>query len=254
MALDFTTSASDAVTITQNGSIDDLSAASYMVWHYPKSITGESQLVSKHTRKDFRLTDPRYRMDVARATTSLVIRVHTSNIGVFATNKWIFIAMVYDTAGSNADQKFWFGDLATPAVEPSPYLDQITGSGAVTSDADRDMVLGNLVSARAFDGNIAFVHITNVVLTEAQIREQQFRPHVLPSSVVFVHLGFNGTGTQADWSGNGNNGAVTNSAVIDHVPLGPLFGFGMMEAGPAAAGATFDTPVLGASMVGILGG
>ena len=32
-------------------------------------------------------------------------------------------------------------------------------------------------------------------------------------------------GTQPDWSGNGNSGAVTGATVADHVPLGPPFGF-----------------------------
>ena len=66
------------------------------------------------------------------------------------------------------------------------------------------------------------VHNTDLAL--AEIQRQQFRPHPLASTLVFCMLGYAGTGTQPDWSGNGNNGTVTGATVADHVPLG-AFGF-----------------------------
>jgi len=62
-------------------------------------------------------------------------------------------------------------------------------------------------------------------LSLGEIRSLQFHPRVLSGCVLYSHYGFNGTGTQPDWSGKGNSGTVTGATVSNHVPLGSPFGF-----------------------------
>ena len=47
---------------------------------------------------------------------------------------------------------------------------------------------------------------------------------------MFTHYGFNKVAAQPDWSGAGNNGTVGGSpTVVDHVPLGPPFGWDVVS-------------------------
>ena len=91
-------------------------------------------------------------------------------------------------------------------------------------------------------GRMGFFHVISSELTLNQIIAQQYRPHVRSDSQVFMHLGFNGTGTQPDLTGKGNNGTVTGAVVADHVPLGPPFGFDIPWAPVAVAAAAGSFP------------
>ena len=63
------------------------------------------------------------------------------------------------------------------------------------------------------------------MLSLAEITQHWMRSQNHANSKVLMHVGYNGTGTQADWSGHGNSGTVTGATVSAHVPLGPQFGF-----------------------------
>jgi hypothetical protein len=74
-------------------------------------------------------------------------------------------------------------------------------------------------------GRIGMVHVVNTRLTLGQMKAQQFAPHVIPGSVLYTRLGWNGTGTQADWSGGQNNCTVTGATVGNDVPIMPFSAF-----------------------------
>ena len=60
----------------------------------------------------------------------------------------------------------------------------------------------------------------------AQMQALQFNLHPTTNTLLLSHYGYNGTGTQPDWSGNGHNGTVTGATVADHVPMPPAFPYG----------------------------
>ena len=62
-------------------------------------------------------------------------------------------------------------------------------------------------------------------LSLGELKTQQFAPHPVSETVLFVPLGFNGTGTQADWSGNGNNCKVTGATQSADVPIATFSAF-----------------------------
>jgi hypothetical protein len=160
---------------------------------------------------------------IARATLAQLAFAPFANFAAgVTTGKWIFIAATWDTGGAATDQKIYVGDLDTLAAEPSSYTTQRVGTGAVTSNATANCYAGNTEGATAqrLDGRLAHLGlVSGTLLTLGQIHTQQFRRHPIANTVLFCEYGYNGTGTQPDWSGSANSGAVTGATVIDHVPI-----------------------------------
>jgi len=211
-------------------SLDDLDTATVLAWVYPTATSVgfvEGKYASPCCSTGYRWLVPGF-----HANASLDVRVDraTSDLGMTAlslmtANAWQFIGAVWNTGGTDADQKLFRGTLTSIATEPT-YNIQTVGSGATVSDAGGTLVVGNREGADFnFPGRIAWVGIWNRALTNGEVRAQQFRPHPTSGCVLFTHYGFNGTGTQPDWSGSANSGTVTGATVIDHVPLGAPFGF-----------------------------
>jgi hypothetical protein len=160
---------------------------------------------------------------VVRATTPL--QVTTDNPPGVASGAWAFIASSWNTAGANGDQHLYSGSLSLVVAEVGSYVTRVVGSGALQENPAEPGILGNRgAGSRQFDGNIATVLIFSHQLSLGEIRAQQFHPHLVSGCVGFWHLGYAGTGTQPDWSGNGNHGTVTGATVGVHVPLDPPFG------------------------------
>lgn len=229
MALDFDSASSDKINVGSGTSLDNLTTGTYLSWVFLRSSPAHDGAISwkglaASGSRQFRFNSGgSLLLAIFRATTNTQIEGTPSAIGF---DKWSFVATVHNTGGANGDQKLFGGDLSTIAAEPSSYISQSVGSGAVGDNSSTDMIIGNReTNGRNFEGLIAWIGIWNRVLTLGEMQAQQFRPHVTSGCVLFTHCGYNGTGTQADWSGNGNNGTVTGATVADHVPLGPPFGF-----------------------------
>lgn len=152
-----------------------------------------------------------------RATTDLN---YTSSNTPFSSSSWKFLAVTFhSTNSSNNLVHIYVGSLSTLATEVT-YVVRIDGSGAFASDSGESWRVGNLkAESGAIQGTIAYTQVISDELSLAQIRALQFRPRVIPNTKLFLNLGFNGTGTQTDLSGNGNNGTVTGCAVDAHVPI-----------------------------------
>ena len=229
MSLSFTRLSTDHVDHGSNASLDTLGAGVYMMWMFSgASADVDWQLFEKNESATKSALNPDFNWgaEIGRDSVDLLVRANIGNFASYGAAKWLFLAFAFDRTGADGDQKLLMGDLTTAATEPSTYSTQTVGSGNFVADASNSLIVGNQAAGnRGVEDSIASLHLCNVLLTNAQIRAQQFRFRKLLSSVILCEYGWNGTNLQPDWSGNGNNGTVTGATVSDHVPLGPLFGF-----------------------------
>jgi hypothetical protein len=233
MALTFGAVASDRVQLAHAASLADIAAGTYLSWIRPTGNTAFRRLYQKNN-----VASAAYRIfahgntptaqigfEVGRATVACQAYGNCANFAAYSLNAWTFCAARYDTAASNGDQELYVGNLTTPLAEPSAYAVQQVGSGTVTADAGSDPRVGNnAADTGALQGDMAFFGLWNRYLTYGEMLAQQWHPHPTEGCVVFLMLGWNGTSTQPDWSGNLNNGTVTGATVAAHVPLRALYG------------------------------
>lgn len=224
-----------------NAVLDNLNVGTFLAWVYPTNVSTSARVIvikglgaSGRRALEIRdLADGDLRVQVARATTTLEAR---SQSGVVTANEWQFLGTGFDANGVDADQELYRGTLGSSVAEISSYAAQSVGSGATGDNSAKNQFVGNReTDNQGFVGRIAWVGMWNRKLTLEEIRAQQFRPHVTSGNVFFMHVGFNGTGTQPDWSGNLNNGTVTAATVVDHVPLPLPFAYLGGWLGPRSA-------------------
>lgn len=226
MALDFS-GASDKVNFGSAAVLDALSIgpSTLLMWVFPDASppAADGTFVRKSTTGFTFNPDStgNIQLSITRGTQGLLAQTALANMATYGASKWCCIAATWDSTGANGDQQLWHGDLATPIAEASAYSGvQRVGSGTVTDTTALDFLVGNAsTNNRLFDGKVGFIAAWSRRLTLEELIAQQFRPHVTSGCVLFCHLGYNGTGTQPDWSGNGNAGTVTGTAVASHVPL-----------------------------------
>ena len=139
-------------------------------------------------------------------------------------NTWVYVAVTFDDALAT-EVGIYTGSLSAIATEVS-YNTTTNGSGTPTSDAGVNLYVGNLERAptNPFNGREDNIRIWNRRLTLEQIQQTQFDYEAQPSGLVLFSI-YDGTGQQADLSGNGNNGTVTRATQADSAPLGMPFGF-----------------------------
>ncbi len=241
MALDFTGDATDRVEIAAADSIDDLTAFSHWQWINLDASADNRRAWSKNGDAGSQLVlnaSEAIGVEIQRATTDAVIVTPT---GQFSTGEWTCICFTYDETDG---PRVFTGNLTTALTEVS-YTTRTVGAGSTNADNAGPLNIGNRASgdAKSPDGRIAIHRLFNTRKTLAQLQAQQFRPYPTSDLVLYQILGFNGVGTQPDYSGNGNSGTVTGATQADHVPLGPPFGFDapvVFAAAAAAAGAISD--------------
>jgi hypothetical protein len=139
------------------------------------------------------------------------------------TKDGTFIAASHssDVAGASTIKVF-SGDLTTAVTEPTYSLQQTGSNGAPDADAAYDLYIGNLARATTlpFKGRIDRAGVVRRALTVEELTKIQFGtiPECnVPDTLVLYDI--NGTGSQADLSGNGNTGTVTTASVADGAPL-----------------------------------
>ena len=221
MSLNLSDNSTDRINHQSGTSLDSLSTGTYIAWINVRDVANTFRdFGSKGVNVQFfrrGVDGTRLACFFARATDGQVVDIGTGNI----TTGWNFIAFTWDLAGTPA--AYW-GNLSTLVTDKS--FGTNNGSGAKEDDSGDDFLVGNGASiSTAAPYDFAWVGVWNRQLTLGEIVRQHFlRPHKTNGNVLFTHYGFNGVGTQADWSGNGNNGTVTGATVAAHVPLGPPFG------------------------------
>lgn len=217
----------DRLTITNSGSIGSLSTLTYVFWVYPSSIGANRTITSRVTAlggvKHVVGIDASGNVE-GRFRRTGSVSVYTSNDTPLSANTWCFIAVTFD-AGASAGQiqNIYKGYRMSPAVEVS-YGTTTDGSGTADPDNGNLFLGNNNGSATGWQGSIAFFGMWNRVLSLQEIQDQQFTPHITSGNVVFMNLGFNGTGTQYDLSGNGNNSSSIVGATVS--PVGPPISIG----------------------------
>jgi hypothetical protein len=221
MALTF--NSTDVVTVSDHSSIQNLLDATRLFWVYLTSDGTAYWFLQKgdppfHFR--WLAAANEWRLQHSRATTPQHIQVDETAVSAYGLNKWLFFAVVGDST-TDANNKFYLGDLTTPASVATSYITQSAGSGTITSDASIDLLIGNsLLTTTSVTGSMAHFHLIDAQLTQEQIWQQQFHPHVLADSKIFMHLGWpNATGTQVDYSGTGNDGTATGTVYTAHPPV-----------------------------------
>lgn len=135
---------------------------------------------------------------------------------VVALNTPTFIAATLDT-GAGTYVKLYKGTVASDVAEVSGYTTSTNGTGAASTDASYDMMVGNLQRTlnTPFLGRIHRGGVVNSVLTQAQLLSIQRATSISGCNVTNTQLLFNyDDDPTVDHSGNGNTGTVT-SAVDD---------------------------------------
>lgn len=242
MSLLFGAVNTDRVNCGSGTTLDNLTALTLMAWVYPTSNVSNKGIVNHFQGA----ADSGWELYTADALGNIALEWagdtycfgQSTTTPLSSLNTWAFLA---GCATFTAKPRLYTGTLAALASEVT--YDVVYTAGITRhDDAARNLMLGNKDTAAtnlAFTGRIAWVGVWNRELALGEVQAQQFAPHVTSGCVGFFHLGFNGTGTQADWSGNGNNGTVTGATVAAHVPLRPPFG------GRAGWRGNYKTPAAG---------
>lgn len=223
MSLTLGAAASDKVNYgNAGGDGGSITIFTLYMWIYPTTITVGRRMFSKVAsggagQCSFFNTSGgtnRIRTFVDYVTTDASAISASNSI---STNSWQFFATTFD--GTNAP-KIYSGNLSTAAAELS-YFSQAAPSGSRVSDSNGNAYVGGDDTATdAFQGRIAIVNwIVGTALTLPQIKSHQFFPRKHVNSKLLTFLGDNGTGTQPDFSGNGNSGTVTGSSRSDNPPI-----------------------------------
>ena len=216
MALNFN-GTTHQVDFGSAGSLDDLGPCTFMFIYRPTTVDTTFRYL--------------WRKNVGPGGTSInhhdsdleFIRGYsTTNMIAFSTGDIISAGNWYITffvdGGVGVAPRIYHAQLGNTLTEPS-YAQQDTPVGTLGTDASASALVGLRDSTRRFIGDIAVVSVWEEVLSLDQCKQQYWRAFTTANSRLLTHLGFNGTGTQADWSGNLNTGAVTAATVTDHAPL-----------------------------------
>jgi hypothetical protein len=225
MSLLFTDASTNKVDFGSAASLDNLGTATVLMWVYPTSVANALRHVL--TKANAGGPNGWALFKTGANGTSWALHRHRATNpqqvilpGVTA-NEWQLLGWVFNIPAGNP--KAFRGTLASivSEVTNSP----VNGAGTQVDDSASDLDLGARdTGSDAAPMRVGWVGIWNRELSLGEIRDQQFRPHVTNGCVLFQAPGYAGTGTQPDWSGNGNAGTVTGATVAPHVPLGPLFG------------------------------
>jgi hypothetical protein len=229
MALLFTSGSNDRVNFGSGATLDNVTTGTTVAWVYPTSLAADQRFWQKGLAgtgnywgfaPDFSVGSGTLGIEIQRATSNCEA---ISVTGTLTANVWNFVCATWNTGGAAGDQRLYVGTLTANAAEAS-YSSQTAGSGSVGDNSGADLIGCNRSTGGiALVGRMAVVALWNRQLTLGEIIEQQWRPRPTSGCVLMAHLGYNGTGSQPDWSGNGNAGTVTGATVIDHVPVASPF-------------------------------
>lgn len=231
MSLLFTENSTNRVAL--GTALGGWTAGSWVFWYYPISLAGTLRNIIQFYTGAFPVpalasggtSSDELRMTWRRSSggSNMIYETNNANITV---NKWWYVGATVDQGlGAGVKAKFYLGDLSTLATLRTNGT--TTDPAGFTSNTGSTMYVGdNNIDSTSNGMQIACLQFfPGAVLTEAEIQRHQFQfvKH-LSSCRLHMHFGFNGTGTQADWSGFGNSGTVTGATVAAHVPFRPWFG------------------------------
>ena len=223
MSLTFGAETENRISCGSEAGIDD-TIQTVLLWVRVTTLTGGRCFISKRraaSADGWRFSLLGTAGDISYFhETSLTNAEYNSNNTPVAVNVWTFVAVTITRATFVAD--IYTGTLSAPATEVT-YGTATAGTGTNTSDASRSLFIGNMddaTPAQAMPGQIACAAVYSSILTLAEIVDWQFNPRAGANCLGFWCLGFDGAGTQADWSASGNNGTVTGATFSTQSPFG----------------------------------
>ena len=198
-------------------SLDDLGPTTWMFIYRPSTLdTTFRYLLRKvssgtgtninHNNSDLEFT--------RNYSTTAMVALSTGD--VISADNW-YVSFFVD-GGASVAPRIYHAQLGNALTEVS-YGQQDTPVGTLTGDAAGSALVGFRDATRRFIGDIAVVKVWEEAFSIDQCKQQYWRGSPTANSRLLTQLGFNGTGTQPDWSGNLNTGAVTAATVTDHAPL-----------------------------------
>src|SRR3990167_4230892 len=234
MALSFGSWTTNKVNVGSNSVLDNPAVGTLFAWAYPTSFVANAGFYGKGAGLFSR--NPTFTLSGTAGAISFIINRASTHLTIISgssflsTNLWQCVTAVWNVNGVNGDQRLYVGNLTTAIAEVGSYANQAVGLGTPVDRSADDAAIGNrdATASNGFSGFLALIAIWDRVLSLDELVSIQFRPRVTNGCVGFWCLGYNGTGTQPDWSGNANNGTVTGATVADHVPIpfrrsGPLY-------------------------------
>lgn len=233
MSYDFTYDSTDNVNFGRDSSLNNLAAATYILWIQINTFANWSTLFKKlsDTNNGMRAIELSNTvgdiMFTVRTASPLSADILTWTIPNYAADKWLFLACTYDLSAPSGQRiNAYGGDLNNIAS----YVSQGgSGSGTVVrDDSDGDLLLGGIPpSLLTPEFKCGFLAAFNSVFTLAEIQQQQYRANPSRSDcVLFTWPGKHGITNVPDFSGLGNDGTATGCTLsTTGLPLGPPFGF-----------------------------
>lgn len=224
--LTFGAATSNNVVIADSVSTDISSGTSFtwIAWHYPTTQTSGRRIFAKTNTPVTTEAEMHWWASDTNDFQGTVGRV-TSNAGSNTTgvnvplNAWHYVCMTYD---ESAGVHIYVGNLTTNVAEAAYSGTPAVGSGA-TVDMNSAMTYGGDAAAfnLAYQGRIGFFGMWNRVLTLGEMLSVQFGTSIPSGNVVLHYVGYNGQGTQIDFSGNLNHGTVGGAtSTATEVPIG----------------------------------
>lgn len=128
-------------------------------------------------------------------------------------NVWTCEAITVSEIGVAPRVHLYAGYSTGTVAEVTTFASNVDGTGVMTDDSAGNLLVGNNSgNALAFVGQIDMVSISSGIMTINQVQEQCWSNVPISTAALFFVLpGQNGTGTQYDLSGKGNNGTVTGA-------------------------------------------
>lgn len=134
--------------------------------------------------------------------------------GVIPLNQLCFIALTYDNAATPKVHIYSGGEFTS--VTEASYALQTNGSGSPTGDGSANLLVGNDQSdlSKVFHGRMYETGIIGRALSQAQL-EAIRKSSLTNANVADTKLlaRYTSTGSQTDYSGNGNTGTSTGATV-----------------------------------------
>lgn len=231
MALDFGGDSTQVVDHGTGSSVNNIATGSVLLSAYMDGVApaADQRFWAKSTGGGrffgyIRATSGDLHLERAGSGAATSCRVTQASLAAFGVSKWLWLLFTWDRTGATAPHIYCCDTTgATGLVEASSYVTQTTGGTGAGDDSASAMRVGGNQSGspgNSLDGKIAtfrlFTRVLSLAEADALTREPKL---VLANCVLDCHYGFNGTGSQPDWSGNGNTGTVTGATVADHPPV-----------------------------------
>lgn len=226
MALTFGGATSDRVVIAGSSTTNTPTEFGLAFWCYPTTLTSLRRMWTKCNGGDtgsrilIRLNGTSGDVEFLVTGNALNATTITSTTPLSATNTWYFVATSYSNSG---DKKGYIYAGALGSALSTPTYGTQTALDSMRGDETGSFVWGNGrpgIDSVAFQGAIGVgLWINGHAPTLAEWQTLMYTPKVIADLKLYHQLGFNGTSTQPDWSGNGNSGTVTGATQSSHVPI-----------------------------------